>query len=48
MQDNKEYINVIGAGLAGSEAAKLLASFGIKVRLYEMKPVRQLCRTGMQ
>lgn len=41
MQDNKEYINVIGAGLAGSEAAKLLASFGIKVRLYEMKPVRK-------
>ncbi|MCR4689450.1 MAG: methylenetetrahydrofolate--tRNA-(uracil(54)-C(5))-methyltransferase (FADH(2)-oxidizing) TrmFO [Saccharofermentans sp.] len=31
-------INVIGAGLAGSEAANLIASFGIKVNLYEMKP----------
>ena len=38
---NREYINVIGAGLAGCEAAYLLASFGIKVRLYEMKPVRR-------
>ena len=35
------YINVIGAGLAGSEAAYLLASFGIKVKLYEMKPIRK-------
>lgn len=31
-------INVIGAGLAGCEAANLIASFGIKVNLYEMKP----------
>jgi len=31
---------VIGAGLAGCEAAWQLASRGIKVRLYEMKPVR--------
>lgn len=32
------YINVIGAGLAGCEAAMQIASRGIKVRLYEMKP----------
>lgn len=31
-------VNVIGAGLAGSEAAFHLAEKGIKVRLYEMKP----------
>lgn len=34
-------VNVIGAGLAGSEAAWQLASRGIQVRLYEMRPVRQ-------
>ncbi len=32
------YVNVIGAGLAGSEAAWQLAERGIRVRLYEMKP----------
>ena len=32
------YINVIGAGLAGCEAAMQIASRNIKVRLYEMKP----------
>lgn len=32
------YINVIGAGLAGCEAAMQIASREIKVRLYEMKP----------
>lgn len=32
------YINVIGAGLAGCEAAMKIASKGIKVHLYEMKP----------
>ncbi len=31
-------VNVIGAGLAGSEAAWQLANRGIPVRLYEMKP----------
>lgn len=31
-------VNVIGAGLAGCEAAWALASYGINVRLYEMKP----------
>lgn len=36
----KNYVNVIGAGLAGSEAAWQLAKRDIKVHLYEMKPVR--------
>lgn len=31
-------VSVIGAGLAGCEAAWSLASYGINVRLYEMKP----------
>jgi len=34
----KDYINVIGAGLAGCEAAWQIANRGIKVKLYEMKP----------
>lgn len=34
------YINVIGAGLAGSEAAYQIAKRGIKVKLYEMKPIK--------
>lgn len=34
-------VNVIGAGLAGSEAAWQLAKRGIKVKLYEMRPVKQ-------
>ncbi|MFZ5987447.1 MAG: methylenetetrahydrofolate--tRNA-(uracil(54)-C(5))-methyltransferase (FADH(2)-oxidizing) TrmFO [Bacillota bacterium] len=33
-----EFINVIGAGLAGCEASWQIAKRGIKVRLYEMKP----------
>ncbi len=33
-----EHINVIGAGLAGSEAAWQAAKLGVRVRLYEMKP----------
>ena len=33
-------IKVIGAGLAGSEAAWQLANRGIKVELYEMKPIQ--------
>ncbi len=32
------YINVIGAGLAGCEAAYQIAKRGIEVHLYEMKP----------
>ena len=34
-------VTVIGAGLAGSEAAWQLAKRGIRVRLYEMRPVKQ-------
>lgn len=34
------YISVIGGGLAGSEAAYQIAKRGIKVKLYEMKPVK--------
>lgn len=33
-----DIVNVIGAGLAGCEAAWQIAQAGIKVRLYEMKP----------
>lgn len=33
-----EFVNVIGAGLAGCEAALYLAQHGIKVNLFEMKP----------
>ncbi len=33
-----DYINVIGAGLAGSEAAYQIAKRGIKVKLFEMRP----------
>lgn len=34
-------INVVGAGLAGSEAAWQIARRGVKVKLYEMRPVKQ-------
>ena len=34
-------INVIGAGLAGCEAAWQIARQGIKVRLFEMKPLKK-------
>ncbi|MGO1987778.1 FADH(2)-oxidizing methylenetetrahydrofolate--tRNA-(uracil(54)-C(5))-methyltransferase TrmFO [Mammaliicoccus vitulinus] len=34
-------INVIGAGLAGSEAAYQIAKRGLHVNLYEMRPVKQ-------
>ena len=33
-----DVINVVGAGLAGCEAAFKLASLGLKVRLYDIKP----------
>jgi len=36
----KDYINVIGGGLAGCEAAYQIAKSGIKVKLYEMKPIK--------
>ncbi|HLO12346.1 MAG TPA: FADH(2)-oxidizing methylenetetrahydrofolate--tRNA-(uracil(54)-C(5))-methyltransferase TrmFO [Pseudoneobacillus sp.] len=38
---NEKFVNVIGAGLAGSEAAWQIARRGIKVKLYEMRPVKQ-------
>lgn len=37
----EQVVNVIGAGLAGSEAAWQIASRGVKVRLFEMRPVKQ-------
>ena len=33
-------VNIIGAGLAGCEAAYYLANNGIKVKLYEMRPIK--------
>ena len=38
--DKMEVVNVIGAGLAGCEAAYQLVKRGFGVRLYEMRPVR--------
>jgi methylenetetrahydrofolate--tRNA-(uracil-5-)-methyltransferase len=37
----KQIVNVIGAGLAGSEAAYQLAKRGIEVNLYEMKRIQK-------
>ena len=34
-------VSVIGAGLAGSEAAWQLARRGVEVELYEMKPLKR-------
>jgi len=41
-------VTVVGAGLAGAEAAWQLANRGVRVRLYEMRPGRQtpVHRTG--
>ena len=36
----KDYITIIGGGLAGSEAAYQIAKRNIKVKLYEMKPIK--------
>ena len=36
-----EFINIIGGGLAGVEAAWQAAEMGARVRLYEMRPVQQ-------
>ncbi len=38
---DKQKVNVIGAGLAGSEAAWQLAKRGVQVNLYEMRPNKQ-------
>jgi methylenetetrahydrofolate--tRNA-(uracil-5-)-methyltransferase len=37
---SERFVNVIGAGLAGSEAAWQLARRGVHVRLFEMRPLR--------
>lgn len=39
-KQNDIYINIIGGGLAGCEAAYQIAKRGIKVHLYEMKPLK--------
>ena len=46
---NHRPINVIGAGLAGSEAAWQIARRGVRVRLHEMRPLRmtEAHQTGM-
>ena len=36
----KNYITIIGGGLAGTEAAYQIAQKGIQVKLYEMKPMK--------
>ena len=36
----KDYITVVGGGLAGTEAAYQIAKRNIKVKLYEMKPIK--------
>ena len=33
-------INIVGGGLAGCEAANFLANHNIKVKLYEMRPLK--------
>ncbi|MBL8180258.1 MAG: methylenetetrahydrofolate--tRNA-(uracil(54)-C(5))-methyltransferase (FADH(2)-oxidizing) TrmFO [Blastocatellia bacterium] len=38
---SREYLNVIGGGLAGVEAAWQAAERGVSVKLYEMRPVQQ-------
>jgi len=40
MSNKTSHINIIGGGLAGCEAAYQIAKRGIKVKLYEMKPVK--------
>ena len=37
---SERIVSVIGAGLAGSEAAWQLARRGVRVRLFEMRPLR--------
>src|SRR5579864_1863935 len=41
MSQQMPVIKIIGAGLAGSEAAWQCARRGVEVELYEMRPVRQ-------
>ena len=44
---SQSYINVIGAGLAGSEAAYQIAERGIPVKLYEMRGVKSTHNTKL-
>jgi methylenetetrahydrofolate--tRNA-(uracil-5-)-methyltransferase len=41
MRSMEPHVTVIGAGLAGSEAAWQIAESGVRVTLYEMRPVRK-------
>jgi methylenetetrahydrofolate--tRNA-(uracil-5-)-methyltransferase len=41
MPTSKTTVHIIGAGLAGSEAAHFLANKGVRVVLHEMRPTRQ-------
>ena len=38
---SKKYVIVVGAGLAGAEAAWQAANNGARVKLYEMRPKKQ-------
>ncbi|UFJ42116.1 FADH(2)-oxidizing methylenetetrahydrofolate--tRNA-(uracil(54)-C(5))-methyltransferase TrmFO [Brevibacillus humidisoli] len=38
---SQPYVTVVGAGLAGSEAAWQIAQAGIQVKLFEMRPLKQ-------
>ena len=40
MRNDEQTVTVIGAGLAGVEAAWQIANAGYGVRLHEMKPVK--------
>ena len=41
-------VNIIGAGLAGCEAANFLANRGVKVRLFEQKAQKYSDHTNLQ
>ena len=45
---SEQVVNIIGAGLAGSEAAWQVAKRGIKVRLFEMKPAKYSPAHGLE
>lgn len=47
--ENTKHITIVGAGLAGSEAALTLANLGFAVTLYEMRPVKETAvhKTGL-
>lgn len=48
MLNNKKIVNIIGAGLAGCEAAYFLAEHGVNVRLFEMKSIKKTPAQKMQ